>query len=34
MIPELTFKTAEIVDDIFSQWNPNIERKFAKCEID
>lgn len=32
MIPELTFKTAEIVDDIFAQWNPNIERKFAKCE--
>lgn len=31
MIPEMTIKTAEIVDGIFASWNPSLERKYAKC---
>lgn len=31
MIPEMTIKTAEIVDGIFASWNPGIVREHAKC---
>lgn len=32
MCPEITIKTAELVDDIFNGWNPELVRDYAKCE--
>lgn len=32
MTPDMTIKTAEIVDNIFASWNPEVVREYAKCK--